>query len=156
MKAFIVAKIGVFVAAGTCLLYAGAASAQTPAPAAAATDPVAASSATDSAPLKLQLPNQDSQPWPQAGGEDSPGEYFGDNGKDEDDQGVEVHGSVTTGIGYSKGYGTSQMNALELHISKPYGDGKTFDMHINAEQTKGPGFSPYRYPYGGYYGPRYP
>ena len=154
VKASIVAKVGAFVVAGTCLLCAGAVSAQTPAPAqtTASTD----QAATSSEPLKLQLPNQDSQPWPQAGGQDSPGEYYGDNGKDENDQGVEVHGSVTTGIGYSKGYGTSQMNAIELHISKPYGDGKTFDMHINAEHTKGPGFSPYRYPYGGYYGPRYP
>lgn len=154
MKAFIVASFAVVAVAGASL--ACSASAQTPEPAQETASAQADQTAT-SAPLKLQLPNPaDSQPWPQAGGQDSPGVYYGDNGEDDGDDGVEVHGSVTTGIGYSKGYGTSRMNAMELHISKPYGDGKSLDMHIHAEQTKGPGFSPYRYPYGGYYGPRYP
>lgn len=152
MKAFIIASARAVAAAGVVLLCAPAASAQTSAPAQdAASAP--ADQAAASAPLKLQLPDPGSQPLPLAGGEDSPGEYYGDHGKDDD--GVSVHGSFTTGVGYSKGYGTSTLNAAELHISKQYGDGKTVDMHINVEKTKGPGFSPYGYPYGGYYGPRY-
>lgn len=149
VKAFISAKAQAVAAAGAVFLCAGVAFAQTAAP---AQDTTSVDPAATTAPLKLQIP-EGSQPWPQAGGEDSPGEYFGDHG--EDDNGVSVHGSFTTGVGYSKGYGTSTLNAAELHISKQYDDGKTVDMHINVEKTKGPGFSPYGYPYGGYYGPRY-
>lgn len=148
MKTFIIATAHAVAAA--VLLCATAASAQNTA---AGQDGAPIDPATASAPLKLQLPDPGSQPLPLAGGEDSPGEYYGDHGKDDD--GVSVHGSFTTGVGYSKGYGTSTLNAAELHISKRYDDGKTVDMHINVEKTKGPGFSPYAYPYGGYYGPRY-
>lgn len=148
VKAFIIANARAVAAAGAVFLCAGAASAQT---GASAQDTAPVDQPTASAPLKLQVP--DSQPWPQAGGADSPGVYYGDHG--EDDDGVSVHGSFTTGVGYSKGYGTSTLNAAELHISKQYDDGKTVDMHINVEKTTGPGFSPYGYPYGGYYGPRY-
>lgn len=153
MKAPSIANVGALAAAGTFLLCASVALAQTPA-AEQSTASAQADQAATTAPLKLQLPEQGS--WPQAGGADSPGVYYGDHDEDDYDNGVQVHGSVTTGIGYSKGYGTSTMNAVELHISKPYGDGKTFDMHIHAEKTDGPGFSPYGYgyPYGGY-GPRY-
>lgn len=148
----IVVKIAALVAAGS-LLSAGAALAQTAAPAQAPAS-TQSSQASTGEPLKLQVPD----PW--AGGADSPGVYFGDHGDDKDGKdpnAAEVHGSVTTGIGYSKGYGTSTMSAVDLQISKPYGDGKTFDMQIHLEKTKGPGFSPYSYgyPYGGYYGPRY-
>lgn len=145
----IAAKVGALVAAGTLLLCAGVASAQTAEPAQQAPASAPIDQASTSAPLKLQVPDS----W--AGGADSPGVYYGDHGDGEDDNGVQVHGSVTTGIGYSKGYGTSTMNAVDLHLSKPYGDGKTFDMKIHLEKSKGPGFSPYSYPYGGYYGPRY-
>lgn len=150
VKPFVIATARAVAAAGVVLLCASAASAQVTVAeqGAAPIDPV-----TASAPLKLQLPDPGSQPLSLAGGEDSPGEYYGDHGKDDD--GVSVHGSFTTGVGYSKGYGTSTLNAAELHISKQYDDGKTVDMHINVEKTKGPGFSPYAYPYGGYYGPRY-
>lgn len=150
VKAFTNARV--LAAAGACFLCAGVALAQTAAPA-QETAPVRADPPATDPPLKLQLPDPGSEAWPQAGGADSPGVYYGDHG--EDDDAVQVHGSFTTGVGYSKGYGTSTVNAAELHISKQYDDGKTFDMHINVEKTKGPGFSPYGYPYGGYYGPRY-
>jgi len=154
MKAVIVPSVGVLLAAGLTFC-AGLAQAQnsasTQAPS-AQTEQIAATT-----PLKLDVPPAP-DPQPLAGGTDSPGAYYGDHsGADKDggdDNKTQVHGSFTTGIGYSKGYGTSTMNAAELHISKQYDDGKTFDMQINVQQSKGPGFSPYGY-YGGYYGPRY-
>ncbi len=157
MKAFTVVNVSAILAA-SAFLCAGVVVAQTPASAQAAL-PVQASESASTAPLELQLPPQDpplSRPF---GGADSPGEYYGDHsggdrsgdGGDGSDKSVQVHGSFTTGVGYSKGYGTSTTNAADLNISKQYDDGKTVDMHIHLEQSKGPGF----YPYGGYYGPRY-
>jgi len=73
-----------------------------------------------------------------------------DSGVDEDKRGPQVHGSFTTGIGYSKGYGTSTMNAADLDISGQTDSGRTYDMQIHVIQSKGPGFDPY-----GYYGLRH-
>lgn len=156
MKAFVVPSVGVLLTAGV-FFCAGLAQAQTSA--STQTPSTQTDQTVTTAPLKLDVPPPDLQAQPLAGGTDSPGVYYGDHSgaadKDGgDDNKTQVHGSFTTGIGYSKGYGTSTMNAAELHISKQYDDGKTFDMQINVEQTKGPGFSPYGY-YGGYYGPRY-
>ena len=158
MKVVNVPSVGVLLAAGLTFC-AGLAQAQN---SASTQTPQAQADQAATAPLKLDVPPPDLQAQPLAGGTDSPGVYYGDHsgaGKDEGDDNdndnkTQVHGSFTTGIGYSKGYGTSTMNAGELHISKQYDDGKTFDMQINVQQSKGPGFSPYGY-YGGYYGPRY-
>jgi hypothetical protein len=139
MKALIVASAAALFA---CM---GAALAQAPQPSAAA--PAQAGQAAATAPLKLDLPAADLQAPSQAEEADAPGVYYGDDGSDDS---VQVHGSFTTGIGYSKGYGTSTMNAAEVHVSKQYDDGKTFDMQINLQQSKGPGFYPY-----GYYGAPY-
>lgn len=153
MKALIVASARAIFAAGV-FLSADAAAAQDPAPAQAAPQAQANAPAA-TAPLELRLPPSDLQTSRPFGGADSPGAYYGDHGGDaedgEDPDAAQVHGSFTTGIGYSKGYGTSTMNAADLNISKQYDDGKTVDMHIHLEQNKGPGF----FPYGGYYGPRY-
>jgi hypothetical protein len=59
--------------------------------------------------------------------------------------GPQVHGSFTTGIGYSKGYGTSTMNAADLDVSGQTDSGRSYDMHFHVVQSKGPGFSPYAY-----------
>ena len=72
-----------------------------------------------------------------SGGTDTPGVYYGDVSGNDADKATTVHGSFTTGIGYTKGYGTSTMNAAELDISSQYGDGKTFDMRINVQQSRG-------------------
>ncbi|MET0226513.1 MAG: hypothetical protein ABW187_08745 [Dokdonella sp.] len=121
--------------AASLALCASLAFAQTPAP---------ASAAAPAAPLDLQVPAEDAAHSNAAGGADSPGAYYGDVSGNDADKATTVHGSFTTGIGYSKGYGTSTMNAAELDISSQYGDGKTFDVHINVEQSRGlPG---------GYYG----
>lgn len=140
--------------AGAC---ASMATAQTPATTRVA-DPVPAGVSAPSAPLELQLPPVEQHTSRPFGGADSPGVYYGDHGDHDegaddaqDPYAAQVHGSFTTGIGYSKGFGTSTMNAAELNVSKQYDDGKRVDVHIHLEQGKGPGF----YPYGGYYGPRY-
>ncbi|MEP7041948.1 MAG: hypothetical protein ABI843_02730 [Dokdonella sp.] len=131
-------------------LFAGWATAQTPtlapAPAAMSATPPAAA-----APLDLRVPVADPANSTAAGGADTPGAYYGDVSGNDVDNAAQIHGSFTTGIGYSKGYGSSTMNAAELDISKQDGDGNRFDVHINVEQSRGPGFGGYE----GYYGPRY-
>ena len=127
-------------------------------------------------PLDLRVPEQPNpyatKPGPQR---DPPGTYYGDtSGKPAssrfteaeviDDGKAKVWGSFTTGIGHSKGYGTSHYNAAEVNVSKSFGEGessKTFNLQINVEQGDGPAFggpafgghSPYPYyghdiPYG--------
>lgn len=111
----------------------------------------AAPAAQPAVPLQLQVPRQPVQEAPAASdnaivdAQDS-GANTGD-----DKHGPQVHGSFTTGIGYSKGYGTSTMNAAELDVSGQTDSGRTYDMHLHVIQSNGPGFSPYV----GYYGPRY-
>lgn len=57
-----------------------------------------------------------------------------------------VHGSFTTGIGYSKAYGNSTVNAAELDVNKQYDNGKTLNLHIEALHSKGlPDVSPRDY-----------
>ena len=68
---------------------------------------------------------------------DLPNETEADDGK------AKVWGSFTTGIGHTKGYGTSHYNAAEVNVSKSFGDGessKTFNLQINVEQGDGPAF----------------
>jgi hypothetical protein len=101
---------------------------------------------------------------------DPPGTYYGDtsgrptsSGHDEaevdDDGKARVWGSFTTGIGHSKGYGTSHFNAAEINVSKSFGDGErnnSINLQINVEQGDGPAFGRHPYPYYGYdthYGP---
>lgn len=125
------------------LACAGPAGAQSSAPA----TPVAA-------PLQLQVPAKPVEAVPPEAGSDNAIVDAQDSGATDEKQGPQVHGSFTTGIGYSKGYGTSTMNAAELDISGQTDSGRTYDMRIHVMQSKGPGFSPYAYgPYG--YGPRY-
>ena len=48
-----------------------------------------------------------------------------------------VHGSFTTGIGYSKNFGDSTYNAAELDVSKQTDDGRAVDFHIAVQRTTG-------------------
>ena len=48
-----------------------------------------------------------------------------------------VHGSFTTGIGYSKNFGNSTYNAAELDVSKRTDDGRAVDFHIAVQRTTG-------------------
>jgi hypothetical protein len=142
-----------------CLLAPGVALAQS---AAGATGP---QSATD---LDLSVPQKPMQYLndPTLRG-DPPGTFYGDksgrralprdgagNGIAEvaDDK-LRVNGSITTGIGYTKGFGNTHYNAAELNLNKNYtnDDGKTRNMNLNIQisEGKGPGFYG---PYGGGYG----
>ncbi len=48
-----------------------------------------------------------------------------------------VHGSFTTGIGYSKNYGNSTYNAAELDVSKQTDSGRAVDLHIAVQRSTG-------------------
>lgn len=119
----------------------------------------AASAQSADAPLDLRVPEQPATTEAGVKG-DPPGVYHGDtSGKPssrsvdetavEDDGKAKVWGSFTTGIGHSKGYGTSHYNAAEVNVSKSFGDGErpsTVNLHLRVEQSDGPGFGG-RYPY---------
>ncbi|MEL1265543.1 hypothetical protein [Pseudoxanthomonas putridarboris] len=68
----------------------------------------------------------------------------------DDRDGDGITGSVTTGIGYSKGYGSSTYNAANLNLCKSYtdddGDTRTFNFNIHVDRYDGPGG--YGRPYG--------
>lgn len=116
------------------------------------------------APLDLSVPEPVAAPaaTDAAAKSDPPGTYYGDtSGRPsrrawdepavEDDGTAKVWGSFTTGIGHTKGYGTSHYNAAEVNVSKSFGDGErpnAFNLQIRVEQSDGPGFGgPYPYPY---------
>ena len=119
----------------------------------------AASAQSADAPLDLRVPEQTATTEGTVKG-DPPGVYHGDtSGKPssrstdetvvEDDGKAKVWGSFTTGIGHSKGYGTSHYNAAEVNVSKSFGDGErpnAVNLQIRVEQSDGPGFGG-RYPY---------
>jgi len=120
----------------------------------------AASAQSADAPLDLRVPEQSATTEGVVKG-DPPGVYHGDtSGKPssrstdetvEDDGKAKVWGSFTTGIGHSKGYGTSHYNAAEVNVSKSFGDGErpnAVNLQIRVEQSDGPGFggrTPYPY-----------
>lgn len=98
-----------------------------------------AGSAVAQQALNLQLPE-----LPESGAQVSqdvskPEEYAADTA-------TSVHGSFTTGIGYSKAYGNSTLNAAELDVNKQYDDGKTLNLHIDVLHSTGiPSGSPRDY-----------
>lgn len=122
--------------------------------------------------LDLRLPEQ---PNPQAAAaadppRDPPGTYYGDTSgrpsasKEAADEAADsgkakVWGSFTTGIGHTKGYGTSHYNAAEVNVSKSFGDGErpnNVNRQIRVEQGDGPAFGgrgPYPYPGPDRFGP---
>ena len=123
-----------------------------------------AAHAQSASPLDLSVPDQTATPAAATASEqgDPPGTYYGDtSGKpaSRDNPGMEVvddgkakvWGSFTTGIGHTKGYGTSHYNAAEVNVSKSFGDGErpnAVNLQIRVEQGDGPGFGgPYPYPY---------
>jgi len=89
-----------------------------------------------------------SGPRPRPRTDDGPGTYITDDK-------LNVSGSVSTGIGYSKGYGNSHYNAATLNLNKNYttDEGKTRGVNVNihVSEGKGPGFlGPWDGPYGGF------
>lgn len=106
--------------------------------------------AKSATPLQLDVPAQPLRDTPAAGSDNAIVDA-NDSRADNGNPGPQVHGSFTTGIGYSKGYGTSTMNAADLDIRGQTDSGRTYDVQIHVMQGKGPGVGPYR----GDYGPRY-
>ncbi len=125
------------IAAALVALFATSAWAQTPAPS-----------------LDLQVPpSQDTSAATTAAANaaDEPGKYYGDvGGKGDAQSDTQVSGSFSTGIGYAKGFGTGVSSAADLNVSKQYGDGKVFNLHIDVSQSRG---FPNRWQ--GAYGPGY-
>jgi hypothetical protein len=122
---------------------AGLAGAQSPAP-----TPVAQPATS----LQLQVPTRPVEAASDTETSDNAVVDAQDSAADGNDgkRGPQVHGSFTAGIGYSKNYGTSTLQAADLDISSESESGNTYDVRIHVMQTKGLGFGPY----GGYYGPR--
>lgn len=111
------------IAVAFAALFATSAWAQTPAPAAS---------------LDLQVPATQNASPASATPADEPGKYYGDvggNGAAQSD--AQVSGSFSTGVGYAKGFGTSFSNAADLNVSKQYGDGNTFNLHIDVSRSTG-------------------
>ena len=80
--------------------------------------------------LNLQLP-QPRDARAQVGQDAAtPDEYVADTA-------TSVHGSFTTGIGYSKTYGNSTLNAAEFDVNKQYDNGKTLNLHIDVLRSTG-------------------
>ena len=105
------------------------------------------------ASLDLQVPpSQVASPSaPATKAADEPGKYYGDvGGKGDAASDIRISGSFSTGIGYSKAFGTGFSNAADLDMSKQYGDGKTFNLHIGVSKSSG---FPNRWQAG--YGPGY-
>ncbi len=100
---------------------------------------------------------------------DAPGTYYGDHSgrglpkKDADgatvvDDKLQVHGAVSTGIGYSKAFGNSHWSAVDLNLGKNYtnDDGKTRRFDLNIHLSQGEGVGPYQgYGPGPGFGPGY-
>jgi hypothetical protein len=97
------------VAALSLALLASAALAQTPPPA-----------------LDLQLHD-----LPQPSDDDAAPADFATDG------GTSVHGSFTSGIGYSKNFGNSTFNAAELNVSRRTDDGGNVDLHVAVARSTG-------------------
>lgn len=127
-----------FAVPGAIALFCSVASANLAcAQSAASTQPVA--------PLQLQVPTHPVEAISPAAPADNAIVDAQDSGAVDEKSGPQVHGSFTTGIGYSKGYGTSTMNAADLDVSGQTDSGRSYDMHFHVVQSKGPGFSPYAY-----------
>jgi hypothetical protein len=97
-------------------------------------------------PLDLKLRSQ-AYPPPSA---TAPGVYYGDvsgnrgddgNGDDGSVPGFDtkthVSGSVSTSIGYARGFGTGTSNGAQLHVNKRFEGGGGVDVHIGVQHTDG-------------------
>jgi hypothetical protein len=89
--------------------------------------------------LNLQLPQPPDMRPDVSPVDATPDEYSADTA-------TSVHGSFTTGIGYSRTYGNSTLDAAELDVNKQYDNGKTLNLHIDVLRSKGlPDVSPRGY-----------
>ena len=86
-----------------------------------------ASAQTQPSTLDLRLPRP-----PDAGAQvgTTPDEYAADTA-------TSVHGSVTSGIGYSKAYGNSTVNAADIDVNKQFDNGRALNLHIDVLRSTG-------------------
>ncbi len=95
---------------------------------------------------------------------DAPGTYYGDHSGPlpradattatvVDDK-LQVHGALSTGIGYSKAYGNSHWSSADINIGKNYNtdEGKTRRVDLNIHVSQGKGAGPFGYGPGPWYG----
>jgi len=142
--------VKVFAVPGAIALFSALVCANSAAAQSAVSTQVAPTQAAQTAtPLQLQVPTPPVQDAPPAPSDNAIVDAQDSGSTNDGKQGPQVHGSFTTGIGYSKGYGTSTMNAADLDVSGQTDSGRSYDMHLHVMQSKGPGFGPYGY------GPRY-
>jgi len=102
------------------------------------------------APLQLEVPAQPVVAASPAETSDNAVVDAQDSAASERKHGPEVHGSVTAGIGYSSGFGTTTFEAADFDISGQSDSGRDYGVRIHLQQSKGPGYGPY----GEYYGIR--
>ncbi len=97
---------------------------------------------------------------------DAPGTYYGDHSGPQQprrqeaatasvtDDKLQVHGAVSTGIGYSKAFGNSHWTSADINLGKNYttdeGNTRRVDLNIHVSQGKGAG--PFGYGPGPWYG----
>ena len=126
----------------TCLLAPAAAMAQN----SAATTPGALDLSVPQAPLRYlgDAPTYRNDP---------PGTYYGDRSGPRprkqataataSDDTLQVHGAISTGIGYSKAFGNSHWTAADINLGKTYttdeGNSRRVDLNIHVSQGKGAG-----------------
>jgi len=99
---------------------------------------------------------------------DAPGTFYGDHSGPRPradgtgtasvtDDKLQVHGAVSTGIGYSKAFGNSHWSSADINLGKNYttddGDTRRLDLNIHVSQGKGAG--PFGYGFGPGPGPWY-
>lgn len=95
---------------------------------------------------------------------DAPGTYYGDHSgplprKDATaatvvDDKLQVHGTLSTGIGYSKAFGNSHWSSADINLGKNYNtdEGKTRRVDLNIHVSQGKGAGPFGYGPGPWYG----
>ncbi|MCG8277930.1 hypothetical protein [Stenotrophomonas sp. NLF4-10] len=95
---------------------------------------------------------------------DAPGTYYGDHSGPRPkrdavaatthDDGLQVHGAISTGIGYSKAFGNSHWTSADINLGKDYttdeGNTRRVDLNIHISQGKGAG--PFGYGPGPWHG----
>ncbi|MGB3393170.1 MAG: hypothetical protein WA956_06435 [Stenotrophomonas sp.] len=95
---------------------------------------------------------------------DAPGTFYGDHsgprpkrdaGAAAGDDGLQVHGAISTGIGYSKALGNSHWTSADINLGKDYTteEGKTRRLDLNIHISQGKGAGPFGYGPGYGYGP---
>ena len=137
----------------TCLLVPATAMAQN----SAATTPGALDLSVPQAPLRYlgDAPTYRNDP---------PGTYYGDRSGPRprkqataataSEDTLQVHGAISTGIGYSKAFGNSHWSAADINLGKNYttDEGKTRRVDVNIHVSQGKGVGPFGYGPGPWYG----